>query len=72
MPVPEKDLPVILPEDVKFTGTGGSPLLESEAFLHTTCPKCGGKARRETDTMDTFVDSSWYFVAYCLKEREWD
>jgi leucyl-tRNA synthetase len=66
VPVPEKDLPVILPEDVKFTGTGGSPLKESEAFLRTTCPKCRGKARRETDTMDTFVDSSWYFIAYCM------
>jgi leucyl-tRNA synthetase len=65
VPVPEKDLPVILPEDVKFTGAGGSPLLESESFLHTTCPSCGGRARRETDTMDTFFDSSWYFVAYC-------
>ncbi|MBI5633232.1 MAG: leucine--tRNA ligase [Nitrospirae bacterium] len=68
VPVSEKDLPVILPEDVKFTGTGGSPLQESDAFLHTACPKCGGKARRETDTMDTFVDSSWYFIAYCLKD----
>jgi leucyl-tRNA synthetase len=68
--VPEKDLPVILPEDVKFTGTGGSPLAESEAFLKVKCPECGGEARRETDTMDTFVDSSWYFVAYCLgKDR---
>jgi leucyl-tRNA synthetase len=67
VPVPEKDLPVILPEDVKFTGKGGSPLLESEAFLKVNCPKCGGNARRETDTMDTFVDSSWYFVAYCMK-----
>jgi leucyl-tRNA synthetase len=66
VPVPEKDLPVILPEDVKFTGTGGSPLLESESFLHTKCPACGGNARRETDTMDTFMDSSWYFVAYCF------
>jgi leucyl-tRNA synthetase len=66
--VPEKDLPVILPEDVKFTGRGGSPLLESEAFLKVKCPKCGGDAKRETDTMDTFVDSSWYFVAYCLKD----
>ncbi|MDP2156313.1 MAG: class I tRNA ligase family protein, partial [Nitrospirota bacterium] len=66
VPVPEKDLPVILPEDVKFTGAGGSPLQESDAFLHITCPKCGGKARRETDTMDTFVDSSWYFIAYCF------
>jgi len=67
VPVSEKDLPVILPEDVKFTGKGVSPLLESEAFLKVNCPKCGGNARRETDTMDTFVDSSWYFVAYCLK-----
>jgi leucyl-tRNA synthetase len=70
--VAEKDLPVILPEDVKFTGIGGSPLQESDAFLHTTCPKCGGKARRETDTMDTFVDSSWYFIAYCLKQGNGD
>jgi len=66
VPVAEKDLPVILPEDVKFTGTGGSPLQESDAFLQTACPQCGGKARRETDTMDTFVDSSWYFIAYCM------
>lgn len=70
VPVPEKDLPIILPEDVKFTGKGGSPLLESEAFLKVKCPKCGGNARRETDTMDTFVDSSWYFVAYCIKESQ--
>ncbi len=62
VPVAEKDLPVILPEDVKFTGKGGSPLLDSEDFLKTACPRCGGEARRETDTMDTFVDSSWYFV----------
>ena len=72
VPVAEKDLPVILPEDVKFTGTGGSPLQESDAFLHTACPKCGGAARRETDTMDTFVDSSWYFIAYCLKQGNGD
>jgi leucyl-tRNA synthetase len=72
VPVPEKDLPVILPEDVKFTGTGGSPLQESDVFLHADCPKCGGKARRETDTMDTFVDSSWYFIAYCLKQGTGD
>lgn len=69
VPVSEKDLPVILPEDVKFTGIGGSPLQESDAFLQTACPNCGGTARRETDTMDTFVDSSWYFIAYCLKDR---
>jgi leucyl-tRNA synthetase len=69
VPVPEKDLPVILPEDVKFTGKGGSPLLESAAFLKVKCPKCGGNAQRETDTMDTFVDSSWYFIAYCIKDR---
>lgn len=66
VPVPEQELPVILPEDVKFTGTGGSPLAESEKFANTSCPKCKGKARRETDTMDTFVDSSWYFIAYCV------
>jgi leucyl-tRNA synthetase len=66
VPVPEKDLPVILPEDVRFTGIGGSPLKESVSFLQTACPKCGGNARRETDTMDTFVDSSWYFIAYCF------
>lgn len=70
VPVPEKDLPVILPEDVKFSGTGGSPLIESEAFLNVKCFKCGGDARRETDTMDTFVDSSWYFIAYCFKAEQ--
>jgi leucyl-tRNA synthetase len=64
VPVSEKDLPVVLPENVKITLTGGSPLLNVPEFLNTTCPKCGGPARRETDTMDTFVDSSWYFYRY--------
>jgi leucyl-tRNA synthetase len=64
VPVAEKDLPVILPDKVEITLTGGSPLLRVPEFLNTQCPKCGGPARRETDTMDTFVDSSWYFYRY--------
>jgi leucyl-tRNA synthetase len=64
VPVPENDLPVTLPTDVPFTGKGGSPLQESQLFTQVQCPKCGGGARRETDTMDTFVDSSWYFLRY--------
>ena len=65
VPVPERDLPVVLPEDVALTGTGGSPLAAHAAFVRATCPRCGGEARRETDTMDTFVESSWYFARYC-------
>jgi len=64
VPVPYEDLPVLLPDDVDFMPTGESPLKYHDAFLHTTCPKCGGPATRETDTMDTFVCSSWYQYAY--------
>jgi leucyl-tRNA synthetase len=65
VPVPEHDLPVLLPEHVKITGQGRSPLESVESFINVDCPKCGGKGRRESDTMDTFVDSSWYFYRYC-------
>ncbi len=64
VPVPESDLPVLLPYDVDFTPDGQSPLRKSEDFLHTTCPSCGGPAHRDVDTMDTFVCSSWYFLRY--------
>jgi leucyl-tRNA synthetase len=64
VPVPDADLPVRLPEDVDFLRAEGNPLEKSEAFLRVTCPNCGGPARRETDTMDTFVDSSWYYFRF--------
>ncbi len=63
VPVPEKELPIILPENVKFGE--GNPLETNKEFVNAKCPKCGGKARRETDTMDTFFDSSWYFLRFC-------
>jgi leucyl-tRNA synthetase len=70
VPEAEEHLPVVLPRDVQLSGKGGSPLAEVASFVHARCPRCGGRARRDTDTMDTFVESSWYFLRYCSPRFE--
>ena len=70
VPVPEKDLPVVLPHDVQLTGMGTSPLAHVPQFVNTSCPRCGRPAKRETDTMDTFVESSWYFERFCSPQED--
>jgi leucyl-tRNA synthetase len=70
VPEKEENLPVVLPRDVQISGKGGSPLADAAHFVNARCPACGGRARRETDTMDTFVESSWYFLRYCSPHYE--